>query len=103
MASSTYHCFEGDTAANLDDAAESNTNTLAADYSNSMIIGLYATQCKIIDDRIMHLSGGCRQSGINVFSLFLVDVYPEFTKSPIDIFGTGLNNLLGFDLSHKQR
>ena len=40
MASSTYHCFEGDTAANLDDAAES--NTLAADsdysYSNGMII-----------------------------------------------------------------
>ncbi len=32
--------------------------------------------------------------------LSLVDVYPGFTKSPIDIFGTGLNNLLGFDLLH---
>ena len=34
-------------------------------------------------------------------TFFLVDVYPGFTKSPIDSFGTGLNNLLGFDLSHK--
>ena len=38
MASSTHHCFEGDAAANLDNAAES--NMLAADYSNGMIIGL---------------------------------------------------------------